>query len=60
MTELIVVNDDTTREAQEAYVRRLMHQLAHTPLTWQTRARRADLRATISDELAKFNAYGHA
>lgn len=55
---IVVITDDSTREAQEAYVRRLMHRRAQLPITWETRTKRAELLAEINTELEKFNAYG--
>lgn len=52
------ITDETTRAAQEAYVRKLMHQRALLPNTWQTRTKRAELLDQINDALEKFNTYG--
>jgi hypothetical protein len=55
MSDTIRINDltphDELAEAMEARSRRLMAELARLPLTWQTRARRRELRQEIEDSL---------
>lgn len=48
------VTDISVKEATEAHIRRLMARRAGLPLTWETRAERAELLAEINATLEMY------